>query len=165
MNSIFNRVSVRKYLDKDVEDEKIELILKAAMAAPSAGNQQPWEFYVVKNKEIIEKLSQCSPYSSCLKNAPLAIVPVYKTEGLRFEEYAQIDMSICCENILLEATELGLGSVWLGIAPIKERMEKVDEILNLPGTLTSFALIAVGYSDVHIQQQDRFEEKRIHTIK
>ncbi len=165
MNSIFKRISVRKYLDKEVEQEKIDLLLKAGMAAPSASNQQPWEIYVVTNKEIIEKLSLASPYAKCLKNAPVAVVPVYREEGLKFKEYAHIDMSICCENILLEATELGLGSVWLGIAPVKERMNKVNEILNLPDNLQSFAIIAIGYSNEHRSQQDRYQKSRVHYIK
>ncbi len=165
MNSIFKRISVRKFLDKEIEQEKVELLLKAGMAAPSAGNQQPWELYVITNKDIIEQLSLASPYAKCVKNAPMAIVPVYRKEGLKFKEYAHIDMSICCENILLEATELGLGSVWLGIAPIKERMDQVNQILNLPDNLESFAIIAIGYSNEHRKQQDRYEEKRVHYIQ
>ena len=67
MNSIFHRISVRKYQNRDVEQEKIELMLKAAMAAPSACNQQPWEFYVVKDKAVIERLSEASPYAGRMK--------------------------------------------------------------------------------------------------
>ncbi len=78
MNEIFHRTSIRKYLDKPVEDEKIETILQAAMAAPSAGNQQPWEFYVVKDKTTLEKLSKTSPYASCCTSAPLAFVACYR---------------------------------------------------------------------------------------
>ena len=162
MNSIFQRRSIRKYLDKKVEKEKIDLLLKAAMNAPSAGNQQPWEFYVIEDKDMIEKLSHCSPYASCLKNAPLAIVPVYRKEGLRFEEYAHIDMSICCENMWLEATELGLGCVWLGIAPIKERMDKVNEIIDIDEGLESFAIMAIGYSDEEKEDKDYYDINRIH---
>ena len=162
MNSIFKRRSIRKYLDKKVEKEKIDLLLKAAMNAPSAGNQQPWEFYVIEDKDMIEKLSHCSPYASCLKNAPLAIVPVYRKEGLRFEEYAHIDMSICCENMWLEATELGLGCVWLGIAPIKERMDKVNEIIDIDEGLESFAIMAIGYSDEEKEDKDYYDINRIH---
>lgn len=164
MNSIFKRRSIRKYLDKEVEQEKIDLLLKAAMNAPSAGNQQPWEFYVIKDKTIIEKLSESSPYARCLKNAPLAIVPVYRKENLRFKSYAHIDMSICCENLWLEATELGLGCVWLGIAPIKERMEIVNEIIDIDESLESFAIMAIGYPGEVKEDKDYYEENRIHYI-
>ena len=81
MNEIFKRISVRKFEDRPVEQEKIEQILKAAMAAPSAGNQQPWEYYVVRDRETILALSKCSPYSGCAANAPAVIVP---TEGEHF---------------------------------------------------------------------------------
>lgn len=165
MNSIFKRASVRSYKNKDVEDSKLELLLRAAMAAPSAGNQQPWEFYIVKDKETLERLSAASPYASCTKNAPVAIVPCYRKEGLIFSEYAQIDMSICCENILLEATELGLGAVWLGIAPVEERMKAVEEILNIPQNLAAFAIIPVGYPEGEVKPKDRYDEKRIHFFK
>ena len=81
MDSIFHRVSIRKFQDKPVEPEKIEKLLRAAMAAPSAGNQQPWEFYVVTDKEKILELSKATPYSGCAAGAPVVIVPVYRKEG------------------------------------------------------------------------------------
>lgn len=67
INEIFHRTSIRKYQNKSVENDKIEKILQAAMAAPSAGNQQPWEFYVVKDKTTLDKLSKINPYASCLQ--------------------------------------------------------------------------------------------------
>ena len=140
MNEIFHRTSIRKYQNKSVEDDKIEKILQAAMAAPSAGNQQPWEFYVVKNKTTLEKLSKTSPYASCCASAPLAFVTCYRI-NCTIPEYAQIDMSASVENLLLEADALGLGAVWLGIAPLKERMEAVRTVLNVPENLDVFAII------------------------
>lgn len=111
MNAIFQRISVRKYQNRPVEPEKIDKILRAAMAAPSAGNQQPWEFYVVRNPATIQELSQCSPYAGCAANAPVVLVPCLKKEGLRFPILGEIDLAIASENILLEITELGLGGV------------------------------------------------------
>lgn len=162
MNSIFKRVSVRSYKSQEIEDSKLKLLLRAAMAAPSAGNQQPWEFYVVKDKGVLNQLSVASPFAGCAKKAPVAIIPCYQKEGLRFSEFAEIDMSICCENILLEATELGLGAVWLGIAPLAERMKTVKEILHIPQNLAAFAIIPVGYPAQEARPQDRYDEKRIH---
>lgn len=163
MKELFHRTSVRKYLDKKVEDEKVEMMLKGAMAAPSAGNQQPWEFYVVKNKEIIEKLSKTSPYASCCASAPLAFVACYRT-NCRMPEYAHIDMSASVENLLLEADSLGLGAVWLGIAPLKERMDAVREVLSIPEDLEAFAIIPCGYPESVRPQQDRFDKDRIHYV-
>lgn len=163
MKEIFHRTSVRKYLDKQVEKEKIELLLKAGMAAPSAGNQQPWEFYVVEDQEVLEKLSQTSPYAGCVKKAPLGIVACYR-KNCKMPEYAEIDMSASVENILLEADSLGLGAVWLGIAPLKERMKAVKEVLSIPDTLEAFAIISCGYPKETKTQQDRFDTNRIHYI-
>ena len=112
MNSIFHRISVRKYEDRPVEKEKIMEILRAGMQAPSACNQQPWEFYVVTDKEKIQKLSKVTPYTGCAAGAPVVIVPVYHTEGLVAPSFAQIDMAIAQENIWLETDAQGLGGVW-----------------------------------------------------
>ncbi|MBR4163424.1 MAG: nitroreductase family protein [Solobacterium sp.] len=163
MNSIFHRISVRKFTEQTVESEKIEMILKAAMQAPSAGNQQPWEFYVIRNKKVIEALSQCSPYAKCAANAPVVIATAYRKE-CRIPAYADIDMSIAMENMWLETDALGLGGVWLGIAPIEERMKKVEEIIQMPDHLRAFGLFPLGYPAEERPQQDRFEPERIHEI-
>ena len=134
------------------------------MAPPSAGNQQPWEFYVVKNKDVIKELSEVSPYAGCAAGAPVVIVPCYKTKGLRFPDYDTIDLSIATENILLEITALGLGGVWIGIAPVKESEEAVDKILGIEDGLHAFALVPLGYPAEDRPQQDRYEESRIHYI-
>lgn len=162
MNSIFHRISVRKFEDKPVEKDKIIQILKAGMQAPSACNQQPWEFYVVTDKEMIEQLSKTTPYSGCAANAPVVIVPVYRTEGLVAPSYAQIDLSIAQENIWLETDAIGLGGVWIGIAPIEDRMQTVHDLLKLPENVKVFSLFALGYPAETREQQNRFEEERIH---
>ena len=163
MKEIFERVSIRKYTDKAVEDEKILAILRAAMAAPSAGNQQPWEFYVVRDRSKLEELSRVSPYAGCAKAAPVAIVSAYR-EKLWAPAYAQIDMSIAMENLWLACGEQGLGGVWLGIAPVEERMRAVEDIVGIPEGLRAFAVFPLGYPAEEREQQDRFDESRIHLI-
>lgn len=166
MNAIFHRVSIRKYKEQEVEQEKIERMLRAAMAAPSACNQQPWEYYVVTNKNKIEALSKTSPYAGCAKHAPLVFVACYrKEEGIIAPSYQEIDLSASVENLLLEADELGLGAVWMGIAPGIERMEAVRKVLDLPERLNAFALIPCGYPAESRPQQDRYEEKRVHYVR
>ena len=164
MNSIFSRVSIRKYQDRPVEKEKIEAILRAAMQAPSAANQQPWEFYVVTDKEKLEALSRVHPYAGMTKNAPVAIVSVYRKE-CTIPDYAQIDLSIAMENLWLETDAQGLGGVWLGIAPQEERMQAVEKVLDLPDTVRAFALFPFGYPAEERKQQNRFDENRIHWIE
>ena len=163
MNAIFNRVSVRQFEDKEVPNGLIVKILRAAMAAPSAVNQQPWEFYVTTDKEIIAKLSQVTPYTTPAKNAPVVIIPCYRN-NLAVPEMAQIDMAIATENILLEVEELGLGAVMLGIAPFEDRMKAVEKILNLPENFRAFTLIPVGYPKNKHSQEDRYEPSKIHVI-
>ena len=166
MNAIFHRVSIRKYQEKPVEQEKIITMLRAAMAAPSACNQQPWEYYVVTNKEKIEELAGTSPYASFAKDAPLIFVACYRvSEGIISPSYREIDLSASVENLLLEADELGLGAVWMGIAPNEERMAAVSKVMELPERLNAFALVSCGYPAEERPQQDRYEESRVHYIE
>ena len=106
MNNIYHRVSIRKYQDRPVENEKINVLLRAAMQAPSAANQQPWEFFVVTDPGKLRELADTSPYAKMTANAPVAIVSAYRKECI-LPEYAEIDMSIAMENL------------WLKIYPIE----------------------------------------------
>ncbi len=163
MNNIFKRVSVRKYLDKPVEAEKIQSILKAAMAAPSSRNQQPWEFYVVTNKGIIEKIADCHQYSKCAAGAPVVFVPCFKAD-MPLPASVNIDMSAAVENMLLQITDLDLGAVWIGITPKEDRVAYIREAMNIPAELTPFCLIPCGYPDKEYTQKDRFDLARVHYI-
>ena len=165
MSCMYHRISVRKYEDRPVEKDWILEILRAGMQAPSAGNQQPWEFYVVEDSDKIQALAASSPYAGCAAGAKTVIVPVYRTEGIRFPELAQIDLSIAQENMWLRTDELGLGGVLLAIAPVRDRMENVRNVLNLPEGVEPFSLFPVGYPAESRPQQDRFHENRIHWVK
>lgn len=164
MNHLYTRVSIRKYQDRPVEKEKTEAMLRAAMQAPSAANQQPWEFYVVTNKEKLNALSRVSPYAGMTKDAPAAIVSVYRKD-CAIPAYAQIDLSIAMENLWLETDAQGLGGVWLGIAPQEERMKAVEDVLGLPDTVRAFAIFPYGYPAEERRQQDRFDRSRIHYVE
>ncbi len=164
MNAIFTRVSTRQFESREVESKYIIKILRAAMAAPSAMNQQPWEFWVINDKDLILQLSKATPYSKPAANAPVVIVPCYNTKNLRVPEMVNIDMAISVENILIEAEELGLGAVMLGIAPNEERMKAVEKILNLPENFRAFTIIPVGWPLNKHPQEDRYEPSRIHVI-
>lgn len=162
--NLYSRVSIRKYQDRPVEKEKTEAMLRAAMQAPSAANQQPWEFYVVTDKEKLEALSGVSPYAGMTKDAPAAIVSAYR-KNCNVPPYAEIDMSIAMENLWIETDAQGLGGVWLGIAPLEERMKAVEEILDIPDTLRAFAIFPYGYPAEEKKQQDRFDKSRIHYVE
>lgn len=163
MNSIYHRISVRKFESRPVEREKTLAILKAAMQAPSARNQQPWEFFVVTDRDKILQLSKTSPFTGCAADAPAVIVSAYRT-NCKVQEFAQIDMSIAMENLWLETDAQGLGGVWMGIAPHEDRMEAVEKIVCIPAGLRAFAIFPYGYPAESRPQQDRFDESRIHWV-
>lgn len=163
-NIIRQRVSIRKYEDRPVEEEKIRDILRAAMMAPSAANQQPWEFYVVTDKKVIEALSKISPYAACAGTAPAVIVTAYR-EDVKFPQYTQIDMALCAENMWLEAAAQDLGMVFLGTAPDPVRMKAAAEAIGLPGNLKVFGVFPLGYPAEEKEQEDRFRPDRIHYIR
>ena len=162
MDAIFERTSVRRFEDREVEPEKTDAILRAGMAAPSGGNQRPWEFYVVKDTDTINRLAGSSPYATCAQGSNVVIVPCYRTSGLMYPELVTMDMSACVENMLVEITSLGLGGVWLSIAPYEDRMKNVESILGIGDKLRPFALIPVGYPAQSRPATDRFEESRVH---
>lgn len=165
MDAIFHRVSIRKFKNQPVEKEKLLQILRAGMQAPSACNQQPWEFYVVTDSEKIQKLSQITPYAGCAAHAPAVIVPVYRKENLPASPMVPIDMGLALENIWLETDTLGLGGVCIGVSPIQEWMEQIHQILELPENVAVFSLFALGYPDEERTQQDRFDQSRIHFVE
>ena len=164
MNTIFNRRSVRQFKDQKVESDKIESLLRAAMQAPSAINQQPWEFLVVTNKDALVQLSKMSPYSAMVEKAPLAIVVLTNKKVMKAPALWQQDAAAATENLLLRAVELELGAVWLGVGTIKEREEYIKQMFNLPENITPFNVIAIGYPEKGNANKfvDRYDEKKVH---
>ncbi len=160
MSILFKRVSIRRYLDEAIEDEKIIYLLKAAMQAPSANNQQPWEFIVVKNQETKNKLANTSKGAWMIKDAPLLITVVMK-EGGRSIDMKPQDLAAATQNILLAATELDIGAVWIGVYPRKDREQYVNEVLNIKEG-TAFSMIAIGKKNEDKRVKLRFDETRVH---
>ena len=147
MDAIFERKSVRRYKEQSVEPEKIERLLRAAMAAPSAKNQQEWEFIVVTDRGLLEQLSRVSDFSKCLAHAPLAIVVLCDMNRTPHPANWEQDLGACTENILLEAVHLGLGGVWLGVTPQKERTDWVAKVCSLPEHVRTYAIVSLGYPE------------------
>ncbi len=162
MHAIFKRRSIRRYTNKIVSDELLEQILKAGMAAPSAGNQQPWHFVVIDDREILNEIPKVHPYSNMLKEASHAIVVCGDTSRQRYEGFWVQDCSAATQNMLLMATELGLGSVWLGVYPNKERVNAIKELLNMPENVIPLCIVSVGYPAETKEPADRFDAARIH---
>lgn len=165
MNEIFNRASVRVFKDAPVEKEKIEILLKAAMQAPSAGNQRPWEFIVVEDKKTLEQLSETDPYAKFVAKVPAAIVALGNTDEMRFPEHWEQDLGAACENILLEAVSQELGAVWLGVAPLKERMDHITKVFDLPDNIRPYSIIPFGYAKRPYEVEERYDADRVHFEK
>lgn len=167
MDSIFKRRSVRTYQEKPVEPEKIEILLRAAMQAPSAGNQQESEFLVVQDAAVLGQLSEMSPYSGLIAKAPLAVVLLGNTKRMKFSENWEQDLGAATENLLLEAADQGLGAVWLGVHPLQERIDAVSALFSLPEYLKPFAVVAVGYPKEETANHfvDRWNPARVHYEK
>ncbi len=159
---LYNRRSIRSYQEKQVEEEKIQELLKAAMAAPSAGNQQPWHFIVVQDKDRLEKIREIHPYSKMLKEAPLAIVVCGDRGEERHEGFWVQDCSAAVQNILLMAENLGLGAVWLGVYPREKRVQQFKELFRLPREVYPLAVVAAGYPAVDSGPVERFSQDKVH---
>jgi nitroreductase len=165
MDAIFKRKSVRRYTSQDVPDDLVKQVLAAAMSAPSAGNEQPWHFIVIKDKEILKKLSALSPYARALAEAPLGIVVCVDLNLERHKGYWVQDCSAAVENILIEVTALGLGAVWLSVYPLEERIRYVKECFILPPTIIPFAVVPVGYPSQEVVVSERYDHSRLHYEK
>lgn len=164
MDALFKRASVRRFTNDKVDDQAIERLMRAAMAAPSAGNQQPWEFYVVRDANLKEQLAAASPFAKPAAAAPVVVVPCMRTEGVRFPECVMQDMSAATENLLLEVVEQGLGAVWMAVAPFEDRQRNVARALDLPENLKAFALVALGHPAAAVQAKgpERYDANRVH---
>lgn len=166
MKEIFNRRSIRKFEDRPVEKEKIDKLLRAAMQAPSAANQQPWEFIVVEDKEALNKLSLMSPYSKPVASSGVALVLLANSNDFKVATAWQQDMGAATQNILLEATDLGLGAVWLGVSTADAPVDYIRNLYNLPENIKPFALVAVGYPDSQKNEfVDRYKQEKVHYEK
>lgn len=162
MSTMLSRKSIRKYTEQEVSNETVEELLRAAMQAPSAGNEQPWEFIVLRDKEIMKKITEFHPYSKMLLNTRVAIVVCGDVNKEVFKNLWVQDCSAASENILLAAEERGLGAVWLGVYPMEERVEELKQLLNLPESVYPLSIIPVGYPDEQREVTSRFNKERIH---
>lgn len=164
LDNIATRTSIRDYEARTVEKEKIEKMLRAAMAAPTAMNKQPWHFVVVDQRNVLDALAGANPYAKMLKKAPLAIVVCGNTdkmiEGGGRDFWIQ-DASAATENLLLAAHAMGLGAVWTGAYPSEERCISISKVLLLPDNLIPLNMIVVGYPAEQPQPKQKFKEENV----
>ncbi len=163
IETIYKRRSIRNYLDKPVDREIIITLLKAATAAPTAINCQPWEFVIVDDKEKLSQIKKQMMFARY--NAPTAILVCGNMDlarkGLEQDFWIQ-DCSAAVENILIAATSLGLGSVWVGIYPIINRIKLLKKIFNIPEYVVPLCIVYIGYPAEELEPRTRYNEKRVY---
>jgi nitroreductase len=160
---ILKRRSIRRFEPRPVEEEKITTLLKAGMAAPSAVNSQPWEFVVVTEGSILQKLRGAMEYGKMI--APLVIVPLGSprvASSFAGETYWVQDCTAAVENILIAAANIDLGAVWVGVYPRQKKMAAVREILQIPADVYPLALLHIGYPAEQKPPHTKYKAERVH---
>jgi nitroreductase len=165
IKAIMSRRSIRKFTNQDVSENDLKILLEAAMQAPSAGNQQPWHFLVIKRRDILAEIQKFHPYSSMLSEASLAILICGDSLLEKYKNYWVIDCSNAAENLLLAAHSIGLGAVWLGIHPREERINPMKKLFSLTDNIFPHSLIAIGYPAETKKPEYRYKPERIHFDK
>lgn len=164
LENIHSRKSVRQFTSEPISAEHTETMLRAAMAAPTAVNYQPWRFVVVTEREQLDAMSEILPYAKMLRQAPLAIIVCGETTWFDGKEnpYWQQDCSAAVQNLLLAAEALGLGAVWTGVYPNMELARPLGEFLGLPGNVQPLSAIPIGHHDGTAQPKDKWKPENIH---
>ena len=168
LQTIHERTSIRNFSESPVPGEMIETLLRAAMAAPSSRNVQPWLFYVVEDRDLLIKWSEELPSARMLAHAPLAIVVCGDThKGDPNAEQIHnwvMDCSAATQNLLLAAHSVGLGAVWTGVYPYAERIATVRKGLDLPDHIIPLNVVPVGFPATHAQPKDKWDPEKVKYI-
>jgi nitroreductase len=161
MEAIMGRRSIRRYKDEPVPPALIEQILRAAMCAPSANDEQPWRFIVVTDRQTLDHIPSVHPYAAMLREAPAAILVCGDTTLEKSSGYWVVDCAAATQNLLVAAHALGLGTVWLGVYPREQRMHDIGVMFGLPEHVKTLALVAVGYPAEKKPAIDRYDSSRV----
>lgn len=168
LKTIHSRKSVRHYVEKKVTKDQLMTVVKAGMAAPTAGNKQPWSFVIIDDRTMLDTLAGLMQFGKMLKQASAAVVvcgnPERSFPGEMSAFWVQ-DCSAATENILLAVESMGLGAVWLGVYPGEARIKQVQQILGIPEKEIPLNIISIGYPKGDEKPKDKFNEKQIHWNK
>lgn len=162
LSCIMSRRSIRSYEPRSIAPDDVDAILRAAMAAPSAGNQQPWRFIVLNDRAALDAAAGTTPYGAMLREAPLALVVAADTRDLKHPGMWEQDCSAAVENALLAVNALGLGAVWLGYWPKMERVGPLKELLGMPEGVEPLAVLAIGHPAEEKPPAGRYEPSFVH---
>jgi len=165
IENIMTRVSVRQFTGAKISNEQIDMLLRAAMAAPSAINRQPWAFIVITDNELLAQLGEALPYSRCSNNPACAIIPcgdLSKAIEGEMGAFWVNDVSAATENLLLAAHAMGLGAVWTGLHPDMNRAAMVQQMLGLPEHIIPLCIVPVGVPAEQPAVKDKYVPENIH---
>ncbi len=161
LEAIFTRRSIRAFTDDMVDDGQVETLLRAAMAAPSAGNAQTWAYVVVRDRELLDAVPGIHPYAKMTPQAPVAILVCGDHAREKHAGFWVQDCSAAIENMLLAAHAIGLGAVWCGVYPDEGRVEGFRRLFTLPDHLTPVALVPVGHPKEKKPAADRYDPQKV----
>lgn len=162
LEAIHTRRSIRKFTDKPVDDETLREILAAAMAAPSAGNQQPWRFVIVRDRNLLEGVAKVNQYAAMAPRAPLGVLVCGDTKAEKYPGYWVIDCAAAVQNLLLAAHALGLGAVWTGVHPNQDRVAGMTRLFGVPAGVIPHSFIPIGWPAEQKKPEDRFRQDFVH---
>jgi nitroreductase len=165
MEVILGRRSIRKFTSETIPEADVKKLLEAAMSAPSACNQQPWHFIIIREKSTHQKIMNIHNYSKMLKDAAIAIVVCADPDLQTCPGYWVQDVSAATENILIAVEALGYGATWCGVYPDDERVWKIKELLEIPKQVVPLNVIAIGVPDEEKPPSQRYRESRVHYDK
>jgi nitroreductase len=163
LQAIKTRRSIRKFTSKKISEEILQKILEAGMYAPSARDTQSWHFIVIDERHFLNELPKLHPYAEMMYEAQHAILICGDLNMEKMVEYNGINCAAATQNMMLAAHDLGIGSVWLGVYPRKERMEPLIKLFELPEHIVPMMLVALGYPNEIIQTPQRYKSDRIHS--
>ncbi len=159
---ILTRRSIRQFKSKKIPKDILNNIIRAAMYAPSAHDQQPWQFIVIDDRKLLDIISEKHPYASMCKTAPLAILVCADLTFEQSKDMWILDCAAATQNILLASCDFGIGSVWVGVYFRKKYIEIFTTLFKLPKHIIPISLIPLGYPAEEKPKIDRFKKERIH---
>lgn len=165
MEAIYTRRSVRKYKNEPISLEIVEEAVKAAMFAPSAKNQQPWEFIITTDELKLTEIPAFSPHAGMAKNAKAGVLVCFNKNDETAEGFFPQDLGAATQNLLLALHANGLGAVWTGVYPREERMKGFQKMFELPDDIIPFAFVVIGRPENQPEKADRFKKEKIHYEK
>jgi nitroreductase len=166
LEAINTRRSIRKFILRDVPDDAVTKILQAGMCAPTSGNQRPWQFIVIRERAMIDRIIEAYPYSKqMLPDVPVTIMVCFDKNLEKYENRWQMDCANTTLSMLLAAHSLGYGGLWLEIYPVDERIPKIQESFGIPESVIPFAVVVIGHAAEQKPQIDRFDQSKVHYDK